>query len=103
VRIGDNLNCRLSSFPITYLGIPIRDTYPIKDLGPLVGRGRMKAEPWRGSSQLRAARLYSILIDSCLSSPPMYIIGLYLLSEGVHDTFDKELLCFFWMDTNGRQ
>jgi hypothetical protein len=41
-----------------------------------------------------------VLIDSCLS---IYIMGLYLLPEGVHGTFDKDLSRFFWQDMNGRQ
>jgi hypothetical protein len=37
-RIADNLNCRISSFPIMYLWMPIQDTrILIKDLDPLVG------------------------------------------------------------------
>jgi hypothetical protein len=36
-RIADNLNCRLSSFSVNYLGMPIHDTrILIKDLDPLV-------------------------------------------------------------------
>jgi hypothetical protein len=101
-RIADNLNCRLSSFPMTYLGMPIRDTrILIKDVEPLVGRVRTKAEPWRGRFTSKGSK--SVLIDSCLSSLPMYIMGLYLLPEGVHGTFFKELSRFFWQDMNGRQ
>jgi hypothetical protein len=33
----------------------------------------------------------------------MYIMGLYLLPEGVHGTFDKELSRIFSQDMNGRQ
>jgi hypothetical protein len=48
-RIADNLNCRLATFPVNYLGMPIRDTrILIKDLDPLVGRVKAKAELWRG-------------------------------------------------------
>jgi hypothetical protein len=48
-RIADNLNCRLASFPVNYLGMPVRDSrILIKDLDPLVGRVKSKAEPWRG-------------------------------------------------------
>jgi hypothetical protein len=94
-RIANNLNCRLSSFPITYLGMLIQDTRILnKELDPLVGRVRTKAEPWHGRFTSRAST--SVLIDSCLASLPMYIMGLYLLPEGVHSTFDKELSHFFW-------
>jgi hypothetical protein len=80
-RIADNLNCRLSSLPITYLGMPIQDTrILIKDLDPLVGRVRTKAEPWRGRFTSKGSK--SVLIDSCLSSLPMYIMGYtYYLRE----------------------
>jgi hypothetical protein len=45
-RKADNLKCRLLSLPINYLGMPIRDTrILIKDLDPLVGRVKSKAEP----------------------------------------------------------
>jgi hypothetical protein len=33
----------------------------------------------------------------------MYIMGLYLLQEGVHGNFDKEFSRFFWQERNGRQ
>jgi hypothetical protein len=33
----------------------------------------------------------------------MYMMGLYLLPEGVHGTFDNELSRFFWQNLSGRQ
>ena len=46
-RIADNLNCKLSSFPVTYLGMPLSDSrLLVKDLEPVVGRVKTKAEPW---------------------------------------------------------
>ena len=43
-RIADNLNCRLSTFPVSYLGIPIRDSrILIRDLDPLVERVKAKS------------------------------------------------------------
>ncbi|KAE8809708.1 hypothetical protein D1007_13596 [Hordeum vulgare] len=32
----------------------------------------------------------------------MYMMGIYLLPEGVHNAFDKELTRFFWQARNGR-
>nr|XP_051211161.1 uncharacterized protein LOC127328612 [Lolium perenne] len=101
-RIADNLNCRLAIFPVSYLGVPVRDSrILIRDLAPLVGRVRAKAKPWRGRFTSKGSK--TVLIDSCLSSLPMYIMGLYLLPEGVHAAFDKELSRFFWQDRTGRQ
>ena len=100
-RIADNLNCRLSTFPVSYLGMPIRDSrILIRDLEPLVGRVKAKSEPWQGRFTSKGSK--TILIDACLSSLPMYTMGLYLLPEGVHESFDRELSRFFWQAANGR-
>jgi hypothetical protein len=100
-RIADNLNCRLASFLVNNLGMPVRDSrILIKDLDPLVGRVESKAEPCRGKFTAKGSK--TILINSCLSSLPLYIMGLYLLPEGVHGNFDKELSRFFWQERNGR-
>jgi hypothetical protein len=101
-KIADNLNFRLSSFLVNYLGMPIRDTrILIKDLDHLVGRVKSKAEPWRG--KFTSKEIKTIIINSCLSSLPMYTMGLYLLPEGVHSNFDKELSRFLWQECNGHQ
>jgi hypothetical protein len=82
--------------------MPIRDTrILIKDLDPLVGRVKSKAEPWQWKFTSKGSK--TVLINSCLASLPMYAMGLYLLPEGVHDNFDKELSRFFWQERNGRQ
>jgi hypothetical protein len=101
-QIVDKLNCRLPSFLVNYLGMPIRDTrILVKDLDPLVGRVKSKAEPWRGKFTSNGSK--TIPINSGLSSLPMYAMGLYLLPEGMHGNFDKELSRFFWQERNGRQ
>ena len=101
-QIVDNLNFRLTSFPISYLGMPLGDSrILIRDLEPLMGRVRKKAEPWRGRFTSKGSK--TVLIDSCLSSLPMYMMGLYTLPEGIHASFDKELSRFFWQGSDGRQ
>lgn len=71
-QIADNLNCRLSSFPITYLGMPLGDTRTLsRDFDPLVKRVKAKAELWRG--RFISKRRKSMLIDSCLSIAPPFI------------------------------
>ncbi|KAE8811210.1 40S ribosomal protein S5-1 [Hordeum vulgare] len=37
----------------------------------------------------------TILIGSSLASIPMYMMGMYILPEGVHSSFDKDLARFF--------
>jgi hypothetical protein len=100
-RIADNLNYRLTSFLVSYLRMLVRDfRILIKDLDPLVGRVKSKVEPWRGKFTSEGSK--RILVNSCMSSLPLYIMGLYLLPEGVHGNFDKKLPRFFWQECNGR-
>ena len=68
---------------------------------PLVGRVACRAEPWRGRFTCKGRK--SVLISSNLASLPMYMMGLYILPEGVHSAFEKDLARFFWQDANGRQ
>jgi hypothetical protein len=70
-RIMDNLNYRIASFLITYLGVLIRDTrILIKDLDPVVGWVRMKAKQRSARSTSKVSK--TILIDYNL---PMYSKG----------------------------
>ena len=44
--ITDNLNCRLASFPISYLGMPLaKSRILVSGYDPLVGRVAYRAEP----------------------------------------------------------
>ena len=100
--IADNLNCRLASFPVTYLGVSVRDTRILaKDYDPLLERVKSRADPWQGRFTLKGSK--TVLIDSCISSLPMYMMGLYILPASIHRSFDRELSWFFWMAANGWQ
>ena len=82
--------------------MPVRDTNVlIRDLEPLVRRVKSRAEPWQGRFTSKGSK--TVLIDSCMSSLAMYHMALYLLQEGVHGSFDKELSRFFWQSQDGRQ
>jgi hypothetical protein len=87
---------------MNYLGMPIQDTrILIKDLDPVVGKVKSKAVSWREKFTFKGSK--TILINACLSSLLMYSMGIYLLPEGVHVNFDKELSHFFWQEHNGCQ
>ena len=48
-RIANRLNCRLGSFPMTYLGMPLSDARLLeKDLRPIVAKLQPRTEPWQG-------------------------------------------------------
>src|SRR3954464_5374922 len=73
----------------------------IRDLTPMVAKVRSKAEPWRARLTSKGSKM--VLINSCMSSLTMYQMGLYLLPEGVHADFAKELSRFFWAAGDGHQ
>ncbi|KAE8808716.1 hypothetical protein D1007_14799 [Hordeum vulgare] len=101
LRIADNLNCKLVTFPISYLGMPLVESRVlVSGFDPLVGRVASCAEPWCDRFTSKGSK--SILISSNLASLPMYMMGLYILPEGVHSAFDKELARFFWQAGDGR-
>ena len=100
--IADNLNYRLASFPVTYLGMLVMDTWILaKDYDPLIEQVKSREDLWQGRFTSKGNK--TVLIDSCISSLPMYMIDLYLLPDGIHRSFDKALSRFFWMGPSGRQ
>uniref|UniRef100_A0A8I6X3U8 Reverse transcriptase domain-containing protein n=1 Tax=Hordeum vulgare subsp. vulgare TaxID=112509 RepID=A0A8I6X3U8_HORVV len=100
-RIADNLNFRLASFPVSYLGMPLAESrILVSGFDPLVSQVASRAEPWCGRFTSKGSK--TIIIGSNLSSLPMYMMGLYILPESVHSSFDKELARFFWQAGDGR-
>lgn len=87
---------------MTYQGMPLSGScLQNKDFDPVIGRVASRSEPWR--ARFTSKRSKTVLIDACLSSLPMYHMGLFLLPEGVHGAFDWELARFFWQGLDGRQ
>ncbi|KAE8767940.1 hypothetical protein D1007_60629 [Hordeum vulgare] len=100
-RIADNLNCKLAVFPISYLGMPLaKSRILVSGFDPLVGRVASRAELWCGRFTSKGSK--TVLISSNLASLPMYMMGMYILPEGVHSAFDKELARFFWQAGDDR-
>jgi hypothetical protein len=98
-RISNILNCKLGTFPFTYLGLPIGDrALMASDWDPLGLKVVKWVDPWMGKFLSSAARL--ILINACLSNLPMHAMGVCLLEKGVHQVFNKHRARFFW-EANG--
>ena len=92
--IADRLNCRLGSFPTTYLGIPISDSrLTVADLRPTVTRMQHRVEPWKGRWLSKAARV--ILINSSLASLLWFLMSFYSLHETLHQEVAKYQSRFF--------
>lgn len=102
VHIANRLNCRLGSFPITYLGLPISDSrISLKELRPVVDQVMHRVDPWQGRLVSKAGK--AVLIISSLASLPMFAMGLYLFPEGAHAEFDKCQSRFFWKGEADKQ
>jgi hypothetical protein len=77
------LNCREGVLPMKYLGVPVSDRMLYAaDLMEIGVKVEKKLPSWLGL-QL-SSRGGSILIESCLSSLPNYIMGFYMLPGQVH-------------------
>ncbi|KAE8785065.1 abc transporter g family member 37 [Hordeum vulgare] len=72
----------------------------VSGFDPLVGRVASRVEPWCGRFTSKGRK--TVLISANLASLPMYMMGMYILLESVHSSFDKEVARFFWQAGNGR-
>ncbi|KAE8809246.1 hypothetical protein D1007_14148 [Hordeum vulgare] len=79
LRVAHLLNCNLDSFPFKYLGLPIAlDKLCAKEFAPIVTKVGNRVLLWRSIYITNVGKV--ALINSCLSSLPMFIMGFYLVS-----------------------
>jgi hypothetical protein len=89
------LNCKLTSFMITYLGLPVSDKKLwVSDWEFLTGKVGHRADPWQGLFLASAGRLE--LTNSCLSSLAMFAMSLYMLFDATQVEMDRMRSRFFW-------
>jgi hypothetical protein len=95
LRVANMLNCKLGNFPISYLGLPISDKkLLVSDWEFLTEKVGHRVDPWQGLFLASAGRLE--LTNSCLSSLPMFAMGLFLLPDTSHGRMDSTRARFFW-------
>lgn len=93
-RVTDMFNCKPGKLPITYLGLPISDRKLLaSELAIPVDKIEKRLAIWKCEFLSYGGR--TILINSCLSSVPMYMMGFYLLPEQVHHKMDSIISKFF--------
>lgn len=96
------LNCNLGSFPFKYLGHPISPIKLLtKDFSFSVTKVGNQVMPWRRRYNSMAGRV--CLINACLSSLPMFLMGFYRLPEGTHEGSDKHRGGFFWNTADNKK
>jgi hypothetical protein len=87
-KVAAMFNCKLGSFPMTYLGVPVHTRKLRKEDFHVINAKMVKrSDPWQGRLMSSGGRL--ILVNSCLSSVPIYIIGFYRLTDGQHEEMDS--------------
>jgi hypothetical protein len=78
-----------------YLGLPISYKRLSKEeLCTAAGKVETRLETWKCNQLSHGGR--SILINSSISSIPMYSMGFYWLHEGTHKRIDTARGRFFW-------
>jgi hypothetical protein len=101
-RVADILNCKLGTFPFTYLGMPISDrNLTIEQWLFLVLKLAGRIDSWLVIFLFLGGHL--ILSNLCLASLPMFVMGLFLLQDGIHMKFDSHRARFFWEGVGAKQ
>lgn len=100
-RLANMLNCVLGVMPMKYLGIPVSDKHlNISAFSFLPKKLHKRLDPWKGKFLTSGGR--QILTNSCLSSIPLYCMGVYWLQDGVHCKMDSIRANFLWQGTEDR-
>ena len=96
------LGCKACSFPMTYLGMPVSFCKISKNqLRYVSDKAEKRLSTWQCDYLSTGGR--SILIESCLSSIPMYTMGVYELYEGNYQLLDSIRSRFYWQGTGKKR
>jgi hypothetical protein len=87
--------CKEGEFPFRYLGIPMSPKrLSNKDWRMVEERFQKKLSSWKGKMLSSGGRL--VLINSVLSSLPMYMMSFFRIPKGVLEKLDYYRSRFFW-------
>jgi hypothetical protein len=101
-EIASAFNCKLGHFPMKYLGLPISyKRLSKKELSFSASKVEKRLETWKCNQLSHDGR--SILINSSLSSIPIYSMGFCWLHEGTHKRLDTARGRFFWEGVGNKE
>lgn len=101
-QISAILGCQQKNFPFVYLGIPLSDKRLLRSAYlPLLHRISKRLEGWAAKFLSMAGRL--ILINSTLSSLPIYFMTVLKLPQWVIQEIDKTRRKFLWHGAQEQQ
>lgn len=90
--------CRIGKFPFTYLGLPLQPQgLKSQDWDYLVEKLNKRLQGWKENMLSIGGR--STLINSVLSSIPLYTLSIYRVHVGVINKIDKIRRRFLWQGT----
>lgn len=94
-RIAEKFNCERGKFPMKYLGIPISSVrLTVADFAASPDKLEKRLATWKCGHLSYGGK--AILVNSSLTSIPMYTMGVYLLPETTHQMMDSIRVRFFW-------
>ena len=99
LHIAEFFGCKVGVWPMTYLGMPVSVNKITKSqLNFVADKAKRRLGAWKGDTLSTGGK--AVLLNSCLSSIPMYTMGVYLLYERNYQALDAVRKRFFWQGTN---
>ena len=99
---AEMLGCKSGVLPMKYLGMPVSCHKISKaQLSYVCEKTEKRLGTWQCEYLSSGGK--SVLIDSCLSSLPMYTMGVYQLYEGNFQRLDSIRARFFWEGTSKKR
>jgi hypothetical protein len=93
--------CKSGLLPVKYLGVPInKKRLRNYDWDSTEGKMRSKLGPWQGKMLVMGGRV--TLINSSLTSVPLYMLSFYRIPSGVKEKMDRIRNIFLWDETEDK-
>lgn len=94
-EIANGFNCNIGSFPIKYLGVMLDRYYMSSlDFAFVYQKVEKRVPTWQ--SRLLSYGGKMVLTESCLSSVPNYVMGIFHLKGEAHHRMETARSNFFW-------
>ena len=102
LAIASFFGCKVGVWPMTYLGMPVSTSKITKArFNFVVEKAKRRLSSWKCDALSSGGK--AVILNSSLSSTPMYMMGVYLLYEGNYQALDSVRNNFFWQGTNKKR